>query len=90
MRAEGIGANVRRAWHLNVDVLPRQEVQRLIEGDHQLDGGIGQTIHLSHLRPGVRQGGFTLRGGHRHIDNAVAGRHHLAGQHLAGLRFLIA
>ncbi len=81
---------MKRAWHLDVDVLPRQEVQRLIEGDHQLDGGIGQTIHLPHLRPGVRQGGFTLGGSHWHIDYAVAGGHHLTGQHLAGLRFLVA
>lgn len=33
---------MKRTRHLNVDVLPRQEGQRLIEGDHQLDGGIGQ------------------------------------------------
>ena len=81
---------MRRARYLNVDILPRQKSQRLIQGDHQFDGGIGQTIHLSHLRPGVRQGGFTLRGGHRHIENAVAGGHHLAGQHLAIPRFVVA
>lgn len=81
---------MRRARYLNVDILPRQKSQRLIQGDHQFDGGIGQTIHLSYLRPGVGQRGFALGGGHRHVDHTVAGRDHLAGQHLAILRFVVA
>ena len=81
---------MRGARYMNVDVLPRQEGQRLIERNHQLDGGVRQQIDLLHLRPERCQGRFALGCGHRHIDHAVAGGHHLAGQHLAGLRFLVA
>ncbi len=88
-RAKGIGADVGRTRHLDIDVLSRQEGQRLIESNHQLDGGVRQQIDLLHLRPERRQGGFALGSGHRHINHAVAGGHHLTGQHLAGLRFLV-
>ena len=83
---EGVRAGVFGAGHLHVDVLPRQEVQRvgLVERHREADGRRRQLIDRRDLRAEIGDAGLAGARGGGNPDHAVRGRAHLAGQHVAG------
>ena len=88
-RAEGVGAGLIAARHLQIDVLPGQErqlVQRFAL-DRQRNGALGQLAHIADRSLVVGLLGLAdVRSG-RHANHAVTFGAHLAGQYVALLGF---
>ncbi len=84
-RAEGIGAGLLRARHLEIDVLAGQKGQpaQRFAADRQRDGAFRKLAHLADRRLVAALRRLADRRGRRHADHAVALHAHLTGQHVA-------